>query len=137
MFDAERSARRRIERSAELLDELQPGWHERIDVEALDMGSCSHCMVGQLTCPEDKTLTEWEHFLNGNTNGEPLPSFGALIYRLGFDGPDNPRLSQAIELGFEFDDLEAGYDVLYGLWVNEINERLVFPTRWGSMDTVP
>ncbi len=31
-----------------LLDEKQPGWRERINLSALDMGHCGQCILGQV-----------------------------------------------------------------------------------------
>lgn len=38
----------RIERGAALLDELRPGWRTKVDVEALDVGDCQSCVLGQI-----------------------------------------------------------------------------------------
>lgn len=35
-------------RGAALLDEKMPGWHKRINTEALDIGVCAQCTLGQL-----------------------------------------------------------------------------------------
>ena len=36
-----------VERGAELLDREKPGWERKIDVETLDLSSCSECILGQ------------------------------------------------------------------------------------------
>lgn len=38
----------RIERGATLLDEREPGWEQRIDLDRLDMSSTCDCVLGQL-----------------------------------------------------------------------------------------
>ena len=37
-----------IGRGAELLDEIRPGWADSLDPTALDMESCSYCILGHL-----------------------------------------------------------------------------------------
>ncbi len=46
--------RKRIELGAQVLDEVHPGWVDRIDLEKLNLGSYSCCVVGQLN---DGTFT--------------------------------------------------------------------------------
>jgi hypothetical protein len=46
----------RVARGAALLDEREPGWWQRIDLETLDLGAPCHCVLGQLaTDLEDPT----------------------------------------------------------------------------------
>lgn len=42
------AARQRVARGAASLDELDPGWAERIDVWSLDLASGNACVLGQL-----------------------------------------------------------------------------------------
>jgi hypothetical protein len=37
-----------VRRGAELLDRVQPGWADRIDLDRLDLGSDCECVLGQL-----------------------------------------------------------------------------------------
>lgn len=37
-----------VARGIALLDEKQPGWFNRIDLEELNLGSCFKCVLGQL-----------------------------------------------------------------------------------------
>lgn len=37
----------RARRGAELLDRKMPDWANRIDLDNLDMGSCTSCVIGQ------------------------------------------------------------------------------------------
>lgn len=44
----EAAVRKRVQRGAEHLDEADPGWHRRIDPDALELGSGHRCVLGQL-----------------------------------------------------------------------------------------
>lgn len=39
--------RARVSRGARLMDAECPGWHNRIDVDALNLASCTECVLGQ------------------------------------------------------------------------------------------
>ena len=41
-------ARARVARGAAHLDQVRPGWFNRIDVGTLSLGSCWDCVIGQL-----------------------------------------------------------------------------------------
>lgn len=41
-------ARTRVERGADYLDEVDPGWHRRVDPDTLELSSGSSCILGQL-----------------------------------------------------------------------------------------
>lgn len=47
-MSARESLATRVRRGVALLDEKVPGWHQRIDVETLDVNLCSKCVLGQL-----------------------------------------------------------------------------------------
>lgn len=38
----------RVARGAALLDKSMPGWHRNIDLDALELSSCTDCVCGQL-----------------------------------------------------------------------------------------
>ena len=38
----------RVASGAALLDERMPGWHQRIDLDTLDIDSCKNCVLGQI-----------------------------------------------------------------------------------------
>ena len=38
----------RVQAGAKLLDEQHPGWHNKIDIATLNIGSCFRCILGQL-----------------------------------------------------------------------------------------
>lgn len=39
----------RVDRGARFLDEKEPGWWDKIDLETLNMKNCYLCILGQLT----------------------------------------------------------------------------------------
>lgn len=41
-------ASRRVARGAAFLDRVEPGWHERINLNTLKLDSCLDCVLGQL-----------------------------------------------------------------------------------------
>jgi len=62
--DIHPEAKKRVERGAELLDDLYGDeWREAVNPEVLDMAECTHCVLGQsvghflkgLRCVADKT----------------------------------------------------------------------------------
>lgn len=46
----------RVERGAALLDEKRPGWVQVIDLDRLDIWSCTDCIGGQLDGGYDATM---------------------------------------------------------------------------------
>lgn len=44
----EDAVQKRVQRGAEYLDEMDPGWHRRIDPDTLELDSGRHCVLGQL-----------------------------------------------------------------------------------------
>lgn len=44
-----------VAKGAALLDEVMPGWADRIDLDTLAFPSCDHCVLGQL----------YGHYVNG------------------------------------------------------------------------
>lgn len=45
---SEEKVRERVKRGAEYLDEMDPGWHRRVDAETLELEDGRHCVLGQL-----------------------------------------------------------------------------------------
>lgn len=48
----------RVRRGVALLDEKVPGWHNRIDVDELDLTDTCHCVLGQITGQSYWTVIE-------------------------------------------------------------------------------
>ncbi|MFB6097787.1 MAG: hypothetical protein ABEK84_01465 [Salinibacter sp.] len=44
----EDAVQERVQRGAEYLDEVDPGWHRRIDPDALELENGRRCVLGQL-----------------------------------------------------------------------------------------
>jgi hypothetical protein len=44
----EEAVQERVERGASYLDEVDPGWHRRVDAETLELEDGEHCVLGQL-----------------------------------------------------------------------------------------
>lgn len=80
-------------RGAELLDANVPGWHRKIDLEELNMGSALSCILGQL----------YGNYWTG-------------IEELGLEGNHS-------HLGFNTGTDSYGYDVLQRFWSELIKSR--------------
>lgn len=46
--DILKQVRARVAAGAAYLDVVKPGWHNKIDVERLNLASCHQCVIGQL-----------------------------------------------------------------------------------------
>lgn len=44
----EEKVRERVQRGAEYLDEMDPGWHQRVNADTLELEDGRHCVLGQL-----------------------------------------------------------------------------------------
>lgn len=50
-----------VEKVAKRLDEIRPGWEEKVDVSVLDMIDSSRCVIGQVF---DLKLEDWSAYSN-------------------------------------------------------------------------
>lgn len=66
----------RVQRGANLLDQVRPGWHTRVDITRLHLGSCTRCVLGQL----------FGEFRGGTAVLFPGDAAESIAY--GFDGDD-------------------------------------------------
>ena len=141
--------RRRVERGAKWLDEVDPTWYNQIDLESLDMDQPCGCVLGQLVRDVgpgrtffDAVLSDW--YENEDKYDAEQVEAVAEVKR-EFLGPrGNLVMShrEAIHRGFQvdYDDVEQfrggpGYDVavddhvhllfnhMTGAWRRQINER--------------
>jgi hypothetical protein len=55
----------RVSNGIALLDELEPNWRESIDLEMLNIATCTNCILGQLSFKEDGlTSTDYSRWLD-------------------------------------------------------------------------
>ncbi len=116
------------EKGANLLDEKEPGWHNEIDINKLDIASCKDCVLGQLG---QKYVTDcyFSHMSErlGFLVGDFATSIGDLGY-YGFAHNDN--------LKFDFTrSLKENYAALTKAWKQIIIERrevqdIVYKQGW-------
>lgn len=73
-----------VERGAALLDEKLPGWEKKIDLDVLDLSSCSECVAAQIA---DKRGLEYTRFERGlkklGVETQKSHMFGFSIYGNG------------------------------------------------------
>ncbi len=93
-----------VANGAALLDEHLPGWHERIDLDTLDISSCDKCMLGQL-----------------------FGRYGIGKDALGLKTGDNHGFALPYSM---FDSLNWG--VLDKAWADEIGSRRAKANDWGT-----
>lgn len=82
----------RVAAGARWLDEYEPGWVDRIDLESLDLGSCDRCIAGQLLGDFVNVDEQW-----------PISTFRETD-ALGFSLP--------LQRDLEYDDLTAAWRTL-------------------------
>jgi hypothetical protein len=58
--------RGQVNAMAALLDELKPGWHERVNVDTLDLFDPNLCIIGQ---GFGATRTKWAEFMMTHIDG--------------------------------------------------------------------
>lgn len=59
------NVRRSVQRAAAKLDEVNPGWREKINLSELDLRSAGQCVLGQLyghCCHAPRTVKELQAF---------------------------------------------------------------------------
>lgn len=95
------SPKERVVKGATLLDEMEPGWYQKIDLVTLNLRNCFSCVIGQV----------YGEYTENN------------LTRLGLD------FSRDTDFGFDVsydDDVPAQdscYYTLTSLWKNEILQR--------------
>lgn len=114
-------AREMVANGVKVLDEKVPGWWRAIDLNSLNMGSCSHCMLGQLFGYNIETAVGAKVF------GLPLEkppnfAFSDEGYFRGMTAlNDNPRRIGCNDATLE--GAHAGYPDLRCAWAEVIAER--------------
>lgn len=99
---AERSALLRAGRCAELLDEVEPGWHERLEpvLSLLQMGDPHRCVMGLL-----------------------LGGYRAGLAELGVDEDEAPALGLEHDAGVDPYAIAADYAALREAWTTLVLSR--------------
>lgn len=110
----------RVERGAKLLDNLFPDWSNKIDLARFDIADADRCVLGQLGHKTDLVET------SANVFAGVLAKLGRML-RNNYQIDDAADLEEDSGAAFGFerystDDYE--YDLLEGLWHNEITKRL-------------
>jgi hypothetical protein len=107
------SARDRASRGAAYLDDVDPGWHERIDLEELALASGEACVLGQLHGDFRFGLGRSRLV---NFTSAPKASLSPVAY--GFFAHEHPNdANQARE-----------YELLDSAWMEEIQKRTATPS---------
>ena len=71
------NARSRVDRGATYLDDVDPGWHRRVDADTLELSSGHACVLGQLHGDFRLGLGR-AHLLN--LSSAPQPSLSPIAY---------------------------------------------------------
>lgn len=124
-------------RGAALLDEKMPGWHDKIDLERLQLASLTQCVLGQLF-PEPQTVPTWRYY-----DYDSREQFIACLPSAA-DAADAPVCTANFALGRQVLGLNAyvcrelGFDELYDVrnhryrtvystleaaWIRRVRER--------------
>lgn len=112
-----RYLRERIERGIDLLDRTVPGWDESIEVRNLDLGSPSHCVIGQAA----DRIMEALRGLAYRPHGTQRYEYATGVEALGL----NSRIAQ-VSHGFEVSQAKRhdyGYHDMTEAWCDALAAR--------------
>lgn len=76
----------RVDRGARYLDQDQPGWHDRIDLDTLDMNNVERCVLGQLGTFYSGNLIQWRISNEATIEWLDERGFWILDYKVDDDG---------------------------------------------------
>ena len=140
-----------VERGAQWLDEVRPGWHKQIDLSQLNLASCQLCVAGQVFADQvtpwqpqgtsQRIISPWQpqttsprvisgfHYAWSQLDGI---TDSATVCNYGFASSENDCLI----MGHLWDELNAesertddgvilAHDMLGSLWVDQVKDRLV------------
>lgn len=101
-----------VERGAKLLDKKLPGWHNKVAITSLNMGSACHCVLGQVGGKAVNLDRIGWH--------DPIrrPGFNDMTELIGLDDFDDIARN-----GFDFDMEPWSYSELRAAWIDEIRAR--------------
>jgi len=91
----------RVCKGASLLDEIEPGWYQKIDLVTLNLRNCFSCVIGQV----------FGEYRENN------------LKRLGLDFARDSDFGFDIFYGDEIPEQDSCYYTLTSLWENEILQR--------------
>lgn len=116
------SARERVARGADYLDEVDPGWHHRVDPSSLELADGQFCVLGQLHGDFRLGLGR-THLIN--LSSAPRASLSPVTY--GFQCVQNvpPR----------WRDLD--YEFLTRAWRAAVRDRRPEPSGDGARGALP
>lgn len=100
-------ARKVVARGAKSLDKRMPGWHRKVAITSLNMGSSCSCVLGQLA----------GRYVNLDAIGwedDVRPSYSDMVDALKLD---------EFKFGFDTWGREVTYDELRDAWIAAIRER--------------
>lgn len=103
----------RVQRGADWLDEVRPGWWKSIDIDALNIAYPTCCVLGR-TFAEDASA-------HGEGSG-----FGYVLYHLAPSDDSIDSDMWMVEHGFDvdYDDIDSvDFASLRASWVDLINAR--------------
>jgi hypothetical protein len=110
---AQRIVARRAVKGAAWLDRRRPGWQDRIDTSALDLGSASYCIVGQMVRQGTRDEEDLDVQLAEEMGSAYPPGLG---FDIGPDAPWNHHLPY-----------HQIYSMLTEAWLAEIAKRRATP----------
>lgn len=119
----------RVKRGAALLDEKRPGWADEIDLDLLNLRSCTTCVLGQVFLDDavDQLELDAETILDDD---EDVYSVGCDLLDLREDTREQPNAKPHEDspqfYGFNLMSPTGGdprFAILQGLWVQEILAR--------------
>lgn len=103
------SPRIRAVRGARYLDEIDPGWHDRLEIDQLELSSGSACVLGQLHGDFQLGLGR-SHLVN--LSSAPRASLSPVAY--GFLCVQSGSVA----------DRERDYERLNEAWMEEVRKRI-------------
>lgn len=96
---AKEKVRNKVRKGADVLDDINPGWFNEVNVKELEMASCERCILGQI----------FESYGCGMSN---ITSEGLDPHVMGFDVCGD---SMSLRCN--------SYGILADFWIEEIEDR--------------
>jgi hypothetical protein len=103
----------RVAKGAAFLDEREPGWDARIDLDTLDLQAPCRCVLGQLATHLDDYDDDWSY-------RDITDRFGLVIWFWNWKADTS---ATDLEYGFNADPDVETYDALASEWKRVITAR--------------